>query len=271
MTSIILVLALVASAYGCGTPAIKPDTTRVVNGVDARPNSWPWQISLQYERNGEYRHTCGGSLIATNWVMTAAHCIDLNLNYRVVVGKHNLAEAEPSAQAYFPAKKGIIVHKHYNPVLLSVGNDIAMIKLAEHVTLSDQVQLACVPAPGTILSNNYPCYITGWGRLTTGGPTPDTLQQALMPVVDHKTCTQSDWWGVSIRRSMVCAGGDGVVGGCNGDSGGPLNCKNSAGVWEVHGIASFVSGQGCNYIKKPTVFTRVSDYNEWIDETMMDN
>uniref|UniRef100_A0A8C7H9K8 Chymotrypsin-like elastase family member 2A n=1 Tax=Oncorhynchus kisutch TaxID=8019 RepID=A0A8C7H9K8_ONCKI len=266
MTSIILVLALVASASGCGTPAIKPDTTRVVNGVDARPNSWPWQISLQYERNGEYRHTCGGSLIATNWVMTAAHCIDLKLNYRVVVGKHNLAEAEPSAQAYFPAKKGIIVHRHYNPVLLSVGNDIAMIKLAEHVTLSDQVQLACVPAPGTILSNNYPCYITGWGRLTTGGPTPDTLQQALMPVVDHNTCTQSDWWGVSIRRSMVCAGGDGVVGGCNGDSGGPLNCKNSVGVWEVHGIASFVSGQGCNYIKKPTVFTRVSDYNEWIDE-----
>lgn len=48
-----------------------------------------------------------------------------------------------------------------------------------------------------------------------GGPTPDTLQQALMPVVDHNTCTQSDWWGVSIRRSMVCAGGDGVVGGCN--------------------------------------------------------
>lgn len=45
----------------------------------------------------------------------------LKLNYRVVVGKHNLAEAEPSAQAYFPAKKGIIVHKHYNPVLLSVG------------------------------------------------------------------------------------------------------------------------------------------------------
>lgn len=56
-----------------------------------------------------------------------------------------------------------------------------------------------------------------------------------------------------------------------GDSGGPLNCKNSAGVWEVHGIASFVSGLGCNTVKKPTVFTRVSAFNDWIDKvhTMM--
>jgi len=51
-----------------------------------------------------------------------------------------------------------------------------------------------------------------------------------------------------------------------GDSGGPLNCKNSDGIWEVHGIASFVSGLGCNTIRKPTVFTRVSSFNDWIDK-----
>lgn len=51
-----------------------------------------------------------------------------------------------------------------------------------------------------------------------------------------------------------------------GDSGGPLNCKNMEGAWEVHGIASFVSGLGCNYEKKPTVFTRVSAFNDWIDQ-----
>lgn len=51
-----------------------------------------------------------------------------------------------------------------------------------------------------------------------------------------------------------------------GDSGGPLNCQNAEGVWEVHGIASFVSALGCNYEKKPTVFTRVSAFNNWIDQ-----
>ncbi|KAK5932924.1 hypothetical protein CgunFtcFv8_004593 [Champsocephalus gunnari] len=269
MIPIVLASVLIASALGCGTPAIEPLTSRVVNGVDATPHSWPWQISLQYERNGAWRHTCGGSLIAANWVMTAAHCIKMCWKYRVHVGKHNLVDLEAGSKAILTDK--IIVHRQWNPVLVAIGNDIALIKLSESVTLSDHVQLACIPAAETLLSNLSSCYITGWGRLSTGGSIADKLQQALMPVADHETCTQSDWWGVAIRRSMVCAGGDGVVGGCNGDSGGPLNCQNSEGTWEVHGIASFVSGLGCNFVKKPTVFTRVSAFNDWIDEVMLSN
>ncbi|XP_026177388.1 elastase 3 like isoform X1 [Mastacembelus armatus] len=264
MIPIVLASVLIASVFGCGTPPIEPLASRVVNGVDAKPHSWPWQISLQYEKDGVWRHTCGGSLIAANWVMTAAHCINTKLSYRVFVGKYNLVEDEAGSKAILPEK--IIVHEKWNPIFVAFGNDIALIKLSESVTLSDQVQLACIPPAGTVLPNLYPCYITGWGRLYTGGPIADKLQQALMPVADHATCSQPDWWGVALRTTMVCAGGDGIVAGCNGDSGGPLNCRNAAGVWEVHGIASFVSGLGCNYVKKPTVFTRVSAFNDWIDE-----
>lgn len=49
-----------------------------------------------------------------------------------------------------------------------------------------------------------------------------------------------------------------------GDSGGPLNCQTSDGLWEVHGVVSFGSGEGCNVLKKPTVFTQVSSYISWI-------
>ncbi|KAL4623193.1 chymotrypsin-like elastase family member 2A [Arapaima gigas] len=260
---------LFVGAYGCGVPPIQPSITRVVNGVDARPYSWPWQISLQYLRDTEWRHTCGGSLIATNWVMTAAHCIDKSKTYRVYVGKYNLVVEEPGSYAI--AAEKLIVNEKWNPIFVALGNDIALVKLSEHVTLSDHIQLGCIPPAGSILPNDYPCYITGWGRLYTNGPIADKLQQALMPVVDHAICSQPDWWGPAIRTTMVCAGGDGIVAGCNGDSGGPLNCRNSDGVWEVHGIASFVSGLGCNYQKKPTVFTRVSAFNDWIDQQMMNN
>uniref|UniRef100_A0A8C9PZ56 Peptidase S1 domain-containing protein n=1 Tax=Spermophilus dauricus TaxID=99837 RepID=A0A8C9PZ56_SPEDA len=65
---------------------------------------------------------------------------------------------------------------------------------------------------------------------------------------------------------MVCAGGDGIISSCNGDSGGPLNCQAENGAWEVHGIVSFGSGQGCNTLKKPTVYTRVSAYIDWINQ-----
>ena len=61
---------------------------RVINGQDASPHSWPWQISLRM--NG--KHVCGGSLIRPNWVVTAAHCVDrypLASAYTVVVGMYH--------------------------------------------------------------------------------------------------------------------------------------------------------------------------------------
>lgn len=47
------------------------------------------------------------------------------------------------------------------------------------------------------------------------GPIAEELQQGLQPVVDHATCTQSDWWGAMVKETMVCAGGDGVTSACN--------------------------------------------------------
>ncbi|MED6286558.1 hypothetical protein CHARACLAT_007249 [Characodon lateralis] len=261
-----VVLALLfAGAYGCGNPTYQPVVSRVVNGQDVRPHSWPWQISLQYNNNGEWRHTCGGTLISDQWVLTAAHCIRSSLQYRVALGKHNLVENENGSVFLAPAN--IIVHENWNSFL--IRNDIALIKLVAPVELSDTIHPSCLPAEGFTLPHDAPCFVTGWGRLYTGGPIADILQQALLPVVDHATCSQSDWWGSQVTQTMVCAGGDGIVSGCNGDSGGPLNCQGSDGSWEVHGVVSFGSGISCNYYKKPTVFTKVSSFVDWINTKMM--
>ncbi|XP_066420322.1 chymotrypsin-like elastase family member 2A [Molothrus aeneus] len=256
------VLALASAAFGCGVPAYPPFVSRVVGGQNARPYSWPWQVSLQYNANGKWSHTCGGTLIATNWVMTAAHCISSTLTYKVLLGKYNLAAQEEGSVAVSPAK--IVVHPYWNPNNVANGYDIALIKLSEHVTLSDHIQLACLPPAQSILSSNTACYVTGWGRLQTNGPLPDDLQQGLLLVVDYATCSRSSWWGTTVKPTMVCAGGDGITSSCNGDSGGPLNCQKADGTWEVHGIVSFGSSLSCNYYHKPSVFTRVSAYNSWI-------
>ncbi|XP_061115119.1 chymotrypsin-like elastase family member 2A [Conger conger] len=261
MMKFVVLAVLIAGAYGCGLPTFPPVVTRVVGGVDARPYSWPWQISLQYTSNGNWYHTCGGTLISNDWVLTAAHCISSSRTYRVVLGKHNLKETEVDSVA-IPASK-MIVHEKWNPFF--IRNDIALIKLEAPVTVSDAIMPACLPEAGYILPHNEPCYVTGWGRIYTGGPIADVLQQALLPVVDFPTCTKPDWWGSQVKDTMVCAGGDGVVSGCNGDSGGPLNCQNADGAWEVHGIVSFGSGLKCNLAKKPTVFTQVSSYIDWIN------
>ncbi|XP_014796918.1 PREDICTED: chymotrypsin-like elastase family member 2A isoform X1 [Calidris pugnax] len=259
---LVAVLALAAAAFGCGVPAYPPSVSRVVGGEDARPYSWPWQASLQYSSNGKWYHTCGGTLIATNWVMTAAHCISSSRNYRVLLGKYNLAAVEQGSFEAFPEK--IIVHENWNPQNVANGYDIALIKLSEHVALNSHIKLACLPPAQSILSSNTACYVTGWGRLQTNGPLPDDLQQGLLLVVDYATCSKSNWWGSTVKPTMVCAGGDGITSSCNGDSGGPLNCQGADGRWEVHGIVSFGSSLGCNYYHKPSVFTRVSAYNNWI-------
>ncbi|KAM6435541.1 chymotrypsin-C-like [Liasis olivaceus] len=266
MLRLLCALLLVAHARGCGNPVYLPNVSRVVGGEDARPHSWPWQVSLQYNKNGAWAHTCGGTLIDASWVLTAAHCISSKRTYRVLLGNQKLKEEEAGEVAV--AVEKAIVHEKWNSLLII--NDIALLKLARPVQFSDTIQPSCLPAAGTLLPQDFPCYITGWGRLWTNGPIADTLQQALLPVVDRATCTQKDWWGSMVKPDMVCAGGDGVISGCNGDSGGPLNCR-SGSVWQVHGIVSFGSALGCNTAKKPTVFTRVSAYIPWITAKMNQN
>ncbi|XP_064381754.1 chymotrypsin-like elastase family member 3B isoform X2 [Dromaius novaehollandiae] len=262
-----LLLPLLLAAPGCGAgPA-----ARVVNGEDAVPYSWPWQVSLQYEHNGSFRHTCGGSLVAPHWVMTAAHCISSSRTYRVVLGEYDLSVEEGTEQSIPVNSADIFVHPNWNSYCVACGNDVALLKLSRGAALDRSVQTGRLPPAGEVLPDGYPCYLSGWGRLSTGGPLPDKLQQALLPVVDYEHCTQPDWWGLlSIRRTMVCAGGSDEA-GCNGDSGGPLNCQAADGSWEVHGIASFVSSLGCNTPQKPTVFTRVSAFEDWIDEILSSN
>uniref|UniRef100_A0A8B9UV19 Chymotrypsin C n=1 Tax=Anas zonorhyncha TaxID=75864 RepID=A0A8B9UV19_9AVES len=215
MLGALCLAVLLGYAYGCGQPAVPPQLgSRVVGGEDAVAHSWPWQVSLQYSRNGDWSHTCGGTLIAPSWVLTAAHCYSSSLTYRVVLGEYDLTVEDDGAVV--AEVEDFVVHENWNSYLIGAaapcwGGGGGLV-LKEPV---ESIQAACLPPSGLELPNDYPCEITGWGRLWTNGPLADVLQQALLPVVDYSTCSQSDWWGYLVRTSMVCAGGDGVVSGCN--------------------------------------------------------
>ncbi|KAL9955814.1 hypothetical protein ACROYT_G037197 [Oculina patagonica] len=128
------VLCVASLTEGCGTRTVR---TRVVGGVNASPHSWPWQISLRV--NG--RHICGGSLFKSNWVITAAHCVDRNSNpsgYTVVVGAHTRT-GTTAVQQSLRVKKII---KHAGFSMRNLRNDIALLELERPATLSDKVNLA---------------------------------------------------------------------------------------------------------------------------------
>ncbi|XP_078476339.1 elastase-1-like [Lampetra planeri] len=237
---------------------------RIVNGEEAAPNSWPWQISLATAWNPQspdvIDHTCGGVLLNSDWVLTAAHCINTSYSQSVRLGKHNLYMIE-EGQLHVQIKN-IHVHPRWNADFAEYGFDLALIELNESVPITNTTQPATLPYPEHILSNNPECYATGWGSLSTGGPSPYTLQQVKLPFISYAKCSSNEYWGIIVKPSMICAG-DSLHSVCNGDSGGPLNCMTDRG-WEVHGIASFVSTFGCNFNTKPSVFTRVSGYSAWI-------
>ncbi|NXC50705.1 CTRL protease, partial [Penelope pileata] len=244
---------------GCGVPQISPSVRyneRIINGQSAVSGSWPWQVSLQ-TRLGS--HFCGGSLIDENWVVTAAHCEFSPYSHVVVLGEYDRSSSGENVQVKTVAKA--ITHPNWNANTLN--NDIALLKLSSPAQLGSRVAPVCLPSANLVLSSSEEAVTTGWGRISTISNTLATrLQQVALPLVSQSQCQL--YWGSSITSSMLCAGGAGAS-SCQGDSGGPL-VYQSGDAWTLIGIVSWGSSN-CN-VRTPAVYTRVSQFRSWIDETV---
>ncbi|KAM9852319.1 chymotrypsin-like protease CTRL-1 [Aulostomus maculatus] len=258
MFLLISCLALVASALGCGRPAIKPQVpgyNKIVNGQTAVSGSWPWQVSLQ-DRRGF--HFCGGSLINQFWVVTAAHCRVSSRDHRVILGEHDRQSNSEPVQVKTISRA--ITHPYYNTQ--NFNNDITLLKLSSPVQMTSRVSPVCLAS--TSMPPGTKCVTTGWGR-TGQTSSPRYLQQAALPLLSPAQCKQH--WGNKISDAMICAGASGVS-SCQGDSGGPLVCE-AGGVWSLNGIVSWGT-PNCN-VRSAAVYARVSYLRSWIDQTVAYN
>ncbi|XP_067905648.1 chymotrypsinogen A-like [Heterodontus francisci] len=254
--------AFIGASYGCGSPAITPIVTgyaRIVNGEEAVPGSWPWQVSLQTKSGWHY---CGGSLINENWVVTAAHCGVSTADF-VIVGAHDKSLITETSQKAMSVAK-VITHPKWNSY--TINYDVAVVKLASAAVFNTRVSSVCLSAVTDNYSAGTKCVTTGWGR-TQSHPAerPDKLQQAVLPLLTNTNCKK--YWGSKISDIMICAGADGAS-SCMGDSGGPLVCQKN-NVWNLVGIVSWGSGS-CS-TTYPGVYARVTELRGWIDATIAAN
>ncbi|KAK1789754.1 hypothetical protein P4O66_015658 [Electrophorus voltai] len=254
-------LAFIGATYGCGISAVPPVITgyaRIVNGEEAVPHSWPWQVSLQ---DSTGFHFCGGSLISEYWVVTAAHCGVRSSDF-VILGEHDRSSNAEIIQTM--QIKKVFPHPYYNGY--TINNDITLIKLASPAKLNIHVSPVCVAETSDNFPGGMKCVTTGWGLMRYNAiNTPPRLQQAALPLLTNTDCQR--YWGNKITKKMICAGASGVS-SCMGDSGGPLVCQKS-GAWTLVGIVSWGSGN-CN-TSMPGVYGRVAEFRSFIEETITSN
>ncbi|XP_035663952.1 low-density lipoprotein receptor-related protein 2-like isoform X2 [Branchiostoma floridae] len=245
---------------------------RIVGGDPAERGAWPWQVQLK--RIYSSRPFCGGTLVAPDWVVTAAHCLDddtpeLWQSLQVLIGKHAITHYpwdNDTAQAVTSGVRKVYLHEGYNST--THDNDIALVKLETYVNVtSNIVNYACLPDNATRLNENSYCFTSGWGRLASGGDRPYILQDLKIAVISNDVCNKPFSYDGSVTDNMLCAGyWEGGGDSCQGDSGGPVICAGDDGRWDLVGITSW--GYGCARPYKPGIYTRVSRYLDWIRHRM---
>lgn len=254
---VVFLLVLIAL---CDAQTIRDKYPKIVNGTDADISEAPFLVSLQYILSPtEIFHTCGGSILNQEWILTAAHCIEDEFpeSYLVEYATTEISNGHGHGEKIAYVDQ-LIWHEEYDNEELR--HDIGLVRVKTPLE-SDLYDLyARLPIRGQYFSTGTPTVLFGWGQLGTGLESTTILQKVNLQFYSRYDCAKlhNPGW---ILTNNICAGvPDGYQGQCNGDSGGPLIVN---GV--VVGIVSW-SIKPCTVPPYPGVFTAVSPYIDWIEE-----
>ncbi|XP_059470399.1 chymotrypsin-1-like [Neocloeon triangulifer] len=243
------ILPFIPIFLGISEAATLGTESRIVNGTDVPQGKYPFQISLKSLGS----HSCGGSILNNEYVLTAAHCVDGRSPGSLTV----VAGSVVLSQGISYQVTEIIVHEKWSS--FDSINDIAILRVTPPLDFSDP-SIGPVSLPGQYDQTiaDKVATVIGWGLDESGGTIQEILKEVDIFVFCDEECY--DIHGARYNPKNVCAGiREGGKGQCNGDSGGPLIVDG-----RQIGIVSW-SIKPCTIAPYPGVYTQVSPFIDWIN------
>ncbi|XP_046972682.1 vitellin-degrading protease-like [Vanessa cardui] len=245
-------ILIIYIGYAVSIPLL--EDTRIVGGKDVDITMAPYQVSIL----NRGRHSCGGSIIGDDLILTAAHCLigSSPVNLQVRAG----SSSSVNGGRIYPVGDFV-----WNPAFTysKMDSDVAIIWLSKPLEFSKRIAPIEMFDKGDEINDGDLTVVTGWGNLREGGGLPRTLQMVLVPKVNEDSCKKAYEPLYSITPRMICAGNpEGGKDACQGDSGGPLVHNG-----KLAGIVSW--GLGCARPNYPGVYANVAALRDWIDDQAM--
>nr|VZI17065.1 unnamed protein product [Spirometra erinaceieuropaei] len=237
----------------CGIQELTPSAwpSHRTSRREAIPHSWPWTVGLYASVRGGYPY-CGGTLVAPDWVITAAHCVEMAMkcipvpveqpfSYKALtnatlfarMGDHSLARTEASERDR--VVQNVITHPQYRSG--SSENDIALLHLEKPIVPDTAVGFICLPNSDSIVNTSKACAYAGWGSSIRsrifGYQNAQVLMEGSVTIKSQDFC-KTYAQGPKSEGQACLATQTGNP--CWGDSGAGVYCSGAEGAWFLYGV-----------------------------------
>jgi trypsin len=257
-----------AEAQAKPTGISKADPSIVGSDKTPPAASVTWQLGLALKTKGSVKgFICGATLIDHDLVVTAAHCLEKDLQgnryekFEIVV----FGQATNLYDVQYQNVTNLVAHSEYQST--GLRSDVALLKIEKSFTSAIPISIPTNESEKIIWALPEVQFdVFGWGKKETNGEISPVLLTAALSAVSIEACNGADMYAGALFAESGCVASSGK-GTCQGDSGGPVVYAGN-GIKTLIGVIS--AAEGCAKAGRPTIFTRLVPFVPWINKVKQD-